>query len=74
MKEKVLEIFADTLPQIDAKSSDSLIDDGILDSMSLIMLVSALSMEFGVSFDLDDLLPENFNSVDNIVETIKSLQ
>ena len=74
MKEKILAIFADALPQIDVNASNALVDDGYLDSLSLVTLISELSMEFGVTFDMDDLTPDNFNTVDNIVETVKSLQ
>ena len=74
MKERILEILAEVLPQIDFTASDSLVDDGILDSLSIVTLVSELSMEFDVVFDMDQLEPENLNSIDAIVETVKSLQ
>ncbi len=74
MKERILELVAEVLPQIDFTSSDSLVDDGILDSISIVTLVSELSMEFGVIFDMEQLMPENLNSIDAIVETVKSLQ
>jgi len=73
MKEKILAIFAEALPQIDVNSSAALVDDGYLDSLSLITLISELSMEFGVNFDMDDLMPENFNSVDAIEDTVRRL-
>ena len=74
MKERILELLSDALPQIDFTSSDSLVDDGILDSLSIIALISELSMEFGVTFDMENLMPENLNSIDAIVETVQSLQ
>lgn len=74
MREKVLEICKEVLPRIDFERETALIDDGILDSISIITLVSELSMEFNVEFDLNTLQAENMNSLDAIVETIKSLQ
>lgn len=74
MKERILTILRDALPQIDFSSSDSLVDDGILDSLSIVTLVSELSMEFGIIFDLAELTPENLNSIDAIVETVRKLQ
>lgn len=74
MKERILEILKDALPQIDFTASDALVDDGILDSLSIVTLVSELSMEYGVLFDMEKLMPENLNSIDAIVETVKSLQ
>lgn len=74
MKERILELLSDALPQIDFTSSDSLVDDGILDSLSIVALISELSMEFGVTFDMENLMPENLNSIDAIVETVQNLQ
>ena len=74
MKERILKICAEALPQIDFTASDALVDDGILDSLSIVTLVSELSMEFGVIFDMEQLEPKNLNSIDAIVETVESLQ
>lgn len=74
MKERIFKLVAEVLPQIDFTASDTLVDDGILDSLSIVTLVSELSMEFGVTFDMDQLEPANLNSIDAIVETVKSLQ
>ena len=74
MKEQILQILKEALPQIDFTSSDRLVDDKILDSLSIITVVSELSMEFGVDFDLDQLEPQNLNSIDAIVDTVKQLK
>lgn len=74
MKEQILNLLKDALPQIDFTASQRLVDDGILDSLSIITLVSELSMEFDVEFDLDQLEPQNLNSIDAIVETVRQLQ
>lgn len=74
MKERILEICEEVLPQIDFTTDAKLIDDRILDSIAIVTLVSELSIEFDVEFDLDTLTPENMNSIDAIVETIKTLQ
>lgn len=73
MKERILALAAETLPQIDFTASDSLVDDGILDSLSIVTLISELSMEFGVVFDMEQLMPENLNSIDAIVKTVEDL-
>ncbi len=73
MKEKILQILKEVLPQIDFAASDRLVDDGILDSLSIITLVSELSMEFDVDFDLDQIEPENLNSIDAIVNTVNRI-
>lgn len=74
MEEKIRKIFAEKLPQIDLNASDALADDGLLDSLSLAVLVSELSAEFGVEFDMDDLMPEDFNNVGSIAQAVRRLQ
>ena len=74
MREQILALLTEVLPQIDFTASDALVDDGILDSLSIVTLVSELSMEFGITFDMNQLEAENLNSLDAIVETVKELQ
>lgn len=74
MKEQILKLCEEVLPHIDFTASDKLVDDGILDSISIITLVSELSIEFSVEFDLANLEPENINSIDAIVATVQELQ
>lgn len=38
------------------------------------MVISELSMEFGVKFDIEELMPENLNSVDAMVKTIQHIK
>ena len=47
-----------------------MIDEGLIDSFDLVSLVGELMDEFDVELTVEDLLPENFNSVDAIVELI----
>ena len=59
------------LPNIDFEISDSLVDDGILDSMTITIIISELSMEFGVNIPFEELESKNFNSVDNMAALIE---
>ena len=74
MKEKVLEILRKIRDDVDFDVETALIDDGILDSFDIIAIVSDFNDEFDVSITADELEPENFNSVDAMIELIKSLQ
>ena len=74
MKERVLKLLSEAMPNIDFAGNDHLVDEGILDSLSIITLISELSMEFGVNFDMGQIDAEHFNSIDSIVETILQLQ
>lgn len=44
----------------------NLIEKGILDSFSMIKLINFLETDFGVKVDMEEITPENFNSVESI--------
>lgn len=46
---------------------DSFLDKGILDSTGILELIFYLEEEFGVQVADGDMLPENLDSVDNLV-------
>lgn len=74
MREQILEILEKIIPGTDIASSKKLVDSKVLDSLSLVLLVSELSSAFNVKIKVSDLTPENFNSLDSIVQTVQRLQ
>ena len=56
------------------KGSHILIDDGLIDSLDIVAVVTELMEAFDVELGVDDLTPENFNSVEAIEELIESKQ
>ena len=73
MKEKILKLLSETMPNINFTASNSLVDDGILDSLAIVGVVNELSLEFNVTFDIDQLTPQNFNSLDAMAATVEQL-
>lgn len=74
MKEKILDILKSMDDSIDYLSETKLIDDKIIDSLTLTALISELESEFNIEIDMDDIIPENFNSIDAIVDLVTRLQ
>ena len=71
MKEKVLEILANLRPEFDFTEDVNFIEQGMLDSFDIVSLVSDLDSTFGISIDGVDIVPENFSSVDSIINLLK---
>ncbi len=72
MRERVMEILEDIRGDIDFETCTTLIDDGILESLDIVSIVGEFNDAFDVEISVEDLLPENFNSVDAMVELITS--
>lgn len=72
--EKLLEILKDIRPDVDFENETSLIDDGVLDSFDVVSIISELDDEFGVQVKINELDPENFNSVESIWNLVQKLQ
>jgi acyl carrier protein len=53
-------------------NATSLLETGVLDSLSLLRLVGFIQERFGITVDDVDLLPENFDSVDAICAYLSS--
>ena len=74
MRETILEILSGVRSDVDFENSTKLIDDGILESLDIVAIVGELNDEFDVEISVEDLVPENFNSVDAMVELITRAQ
>ncbi|MBQ2980752.1 MAG: acyl carrier protein [Lachnospiraceae bacterium] len=72
--ERLIEILEDIQPQADYETCTTLIDDHILDSMSIIALVAELEEEFDVTIPTVEIIPANFNSAQAMYDMITRLQ
>ena len=49
------------------KDDRSFLDEGIIDSTGILELVSYLEEEFGIRIEDEELVPENLDSINNVV-------
>ena len=73
MKEKLLALLEDVRPDVDFEKEKLLIDGGVLDSFDIITIVSEVNEQFDVEINVDDLLPENFNSAAALYAMVERL-
>lgn len=66
MKEKIIEILTGLRPEFDFTQPVNFIEEGMLDSFDVVTLVTELEEAFDISIDGEDILPDNFATVDDI--------
>ena len=74
MREEVMEILTDIRGDVDFKNETKLIDDNILTSLDIVAIVGEFNDVFDIEITVEDLVPENFNSVDAMIELIAAAQ
>ena len=72
--DELMSILSGVRPDVAFDREERLMDDGILDSLDIVMLVGELNEAFDVSISVDELLPENFNSAQAIYALIRRLR
>ncbi|MER2143662.1 MAG: phosphopantetheine-binding protein, partial [Eubacteriales bacterium] len=60
--------------KVDFVNKKKLIDNGVLDSFDIISIVNELNEHYDIEIDVDDLEPDNFNTVEAMLELIEKLQ
>ena len=71
--EKIIEILKSIRSDVDYESEKGLIDNGILDSFDIVSVIGELSDAFDIDISIDDMTPENFNSVEAIHALVERL-
>ena len=68
----ILENYLFTEDQSELNNDDSFLDKGIIDSTGILEVIFFLEEEFGISVEDEEMIPENLDSVNNIVKYINS--
>ena len=74
IREQVNALLKEIKPTKDLAAIDDIIEGGYLDSFELMSLIGALDDAFSVEIEVDDIVPENFNSLDAIVAMVERLK
>ena len=69
--DKLIEILSEICPNVDFRKEKALVDDGLINSFEIVSIVAEIMDHFEVELDVDDLMPENFNSVEAMMQLIE---
>lgn len=70
----VLEILKEIKPTKDLANVSDIVEGGYVDSFELMNLIMLLNEKFDIEISLDDMTPENFNTVDAISAMVERLR
>lgn len=70
LKEKIIRLLHEIRPEFDFTKSEDFISEGMLDSFDIVQFVTGLDEAFDISIDGTDILPENFSSVEKIINLL----
>ena len=74
MEQRILELLTEEYPDIDFAASEALVDDGILDSLTITGIIATLTMEFGITIPYEEIVEDNFNSVAGLARMVEKLK
>ena len=71
VKLQVISILSEIRPEYDFSQDLNFIEEGMLDSLDIVTLVNGLDEKFSISIDGNDIIPENFSSLELIANLLK---
>lgn len=71
--EELLSILKELHEDVDFEAEENLVDDGILDSLDIVTLITEINDAFDISIPAEEIIPENFNSASAIWSLIEKL-
>ena len=74
LRDYILENFLFTDDQSALNSEDSFLEKGIIDSTGILEVIYFIEDEFSIKINDEEMLPENLDSVKNIVNFVTQKQ
>ncbi len=72
MEQEVLQVLCELNDEIPNDVQVNLLEEGIIDSFDIANIVSALEERFAIEISVEDIVPENFSSIQQIAKVINS--
>lgn len=73
MEEKILKILNEHCEDALDYDGENMVEDGVIDSFSIICIVSDLEEEFNIEIDADYVIAENFKNKEAIFALVKKV-
>ncbi len=73
IREKIVAILEEVKPTKNLEGIEDIVEGGYIDSFELMALITAMSETFEIEIDVDEIVPENFNSIDAIASMVERI-
>lgn len=70
-KEKFINLITEEKPEVMDYENVDLIEEGILDSLDIMRITTKMEAYFDVELDPEDIVPENFASVESMWQMLQ---
>lgn len=71
IRERVLEAISEVSDEIMENQDKDLLMNDIIDSFDIVAIMVELEEAFDIEIEAEDVTPDNFRTVDSIVEVVK---
>ena len=71
--DRLIKILRAVKPGVDLENNDALVEEGILDSLDIVEIVSEIEKVYGIEILPDQIDPDNFQSVAAMWEMIRGM-
>ena len=71
--ERLLNLLKEIKRDVDFENAVELVDNGILDSLDIVNIISAIEETYGVEVNPDEIDPDNFQCVNAMCEMIRNI-
>lgn len=71
--DELISVLESVVPNVDFKTEKKLITDGVINSLSFVMLFSELSDHYHIQIPFEEMIPENFDSLEAMLTLIQKL-
>ncbi len=71
MEEKVLKILEDQCEEALDYNGDRMMEEGVIDSFTIVSIVSSLEEEFNIEIDARYVIAENFRNKEAIIALVR---
>lgn len=72
-RDNLIKILQSVNSEVDYDNETALITNGVIDSLTFVMIFTEITEEFGIEIPLEKVIPVNFDSVEAMLQLIENV-